>query len=245
MRPLLSSPLPTTNADEPAQAPDYNVIGFVDEEVVAAMVRMPLHIPSSERPPEYAVIADELDFAGWRAPDTSAPAILPISSEPTDIPPAPPEPDIFTAKTAAPSLETRLESSAGSQTADPLEKQGVPESLLPAETSAPWFLAEPPPAKSTETRHPQPDPIAKPEVEVIRRAAPPEMEDDSEIYFDDGHSKSDGGWWWIAGILGFVLIVIALVAMFQYANRSGLFFSPNPVPAPELPEQSPAIPPAR
>lgn len=66
MNPLRLSPLPTLRADDESGSVLMEREGFVDEAVVAAMVKGNLHTRSVAYPDDLALAADDSDFAGWR-----------------------------------------------------------------------------------------------------------------------------------------------------------------------------------
>lgn len=66
MNSLRLSPLPTFRADDESGSLLMEREGFVDEAVVAAMVRGNFHTRSMPYPDDLALVADDSDFAGWR-----------------------------------------------------------------------------------------------------------------------------------------------------------------------------------
>ncbi len=66
MNPLRLSPLPTLRADDESAKLLMEREGFVDEAVVAALVRGNLNTRSVAYPNDLALAADDSDFAGWR-----------------------------------------------------------------------------------------------------------------------------------------------------------------------------------
>lgn len=66
MNPLRLSPLPTLRADDESGSRLMEREGFVDEAVVAAIVKGNLHTRSVAYPDDLALAADDSDFAGWR-----------------------------------------------------------------------------------------------------------------------------------------------------------------------------------
>ena len=67
MNPLRVSPLPTTRAQDECVSLMMEREGFVDESMVAAMMRHQ-HFPARvvPYPEDLALAADDLDFAGWK-----------------------------------------------------------------------------------------------------------------------------------------------------------------------------------
>jgi hypothetical protein len=68
MNPNRLSPLPSNRATEDSGSLKMEREGFVDEEVVLALVNGPRHLRSTAYPADLALAADDLDFAGWQLP---------------------------------------------------------------------------------------------------------------------------------------------------------------------------------
>ena len=65
IKPLCLSPFPTRRADDESPLPLMQREGFVDEAVVATLVRESQLGRSVAYPDDLALAADDLDFAGW------------------------------------------------------------------------------------------------------------------------------------------------------------------------------------
>jgi hypothetical protein len=66
MNPLSLSPLPTLRSDDESDRHLMEREGFVDEAVVAALVKGNPPSRSAACPDDLALAADDFDFAGWR-----------------------------------------------------------------------------------------------------------------------------------------------------------------------------------
>lgn len=84
------SPLPSQRSDEDSRAFDMERDGFVDDEVILALVAGPTSPRPTGAGSDLVLAADDMDFAGW-----SLPSALPSHAARTEISPerrpAPPE----------------------------------------------------------------------------------------------------------------------------------------------------------
>ena len=77
IKPLCLSPFPTRRADDESPLPLMQREGFVDEAVVATLVRESQFGRSVAYPDDLALAVDDLDFAGW----SFAKSVQPRSAE--------------------------------------------------------------------------------------------------------------------------------------------------------------------
>ena len=77
MDPLRLSPLPVLRAEDEKGSLQMERQGFVDEDVVAALVLGPnVHSRQSAYPEDLALAADDLDFAGWSLSAPPGPRLI-------------------------------------------------------------------------------------------------------------------------------------------------------------------------
>ena len=208
MKPLTVSPLPSVRPDDDPGSWLMERGGFVDEEVVTAIMAKPLQIALAPVPRNQMLTSEDIDFAGWRKV---------------------PEPEFL-----APNKLLIGEIDESNATL-PLRDFSIvpPKSPMP-ENALEWF--GPRTAKLSPAE-------AEP---VIRRAAPPLMENEPEpLPMVSGNSR-----WWLACLAGVLTATaIALLLVHWIAGKDSPFKSRPPAQAPsvegsqsELEMRNPAVP---
>ena len=156
MKHLTISPLPSLRPDEHPDSWLMERGGFVDEEVITAIMAKPLQIELAPVPRNRMLTSEDIDFAGWRkvpALEFLPPNELPIA-EIEDPDAAPPAPDFSIVSLESPTSEYALElpasepAAASPSKAEPVVRRATPplmesepESLPISTENSRWWLA--------------------------------------------------------------------------------------------------------
>ena len=89
MQPLLLRPLPALRPDESGSSPVFHRDGFVDDDVVLAIVAGPVGTRSLPVHTDLALTAEDLDFAGWQLPPAASANKIPTHPAPQAAAPPP------------------------------------------------------------------------------------------------------------------------------------------------------------